>query len=170
MRIVAAFLAVLLGVVGLVVFFLASPTMEPEPVVHEPDTTDADISAIRDIVQELDEAWSAGDVERAMAQYADDAVEMPANEPALFGKPAIRSRTANSAEAYNDELTSTVEDVQISGDLGFARVSYAESWTPKAGGETTSVVGKSIFVCRRQQDGSWKIGALIWNYDAALEQ
>ena len=110
-----------------------------------------------------------GALREAVAGW-NHAKPLPANEPALFGKPAIRSRTANSAETYDDELTSTVEDLQIRPDLAVARVSYAESWIPKAGGAMTSVAGKSVFVFRRQADGSWKIGTLIWNFDAPVEQ
>lgn len=169
MRTVAALVAGLIAAVVVATFLWTTQSREPQLVVEAPDTTAADIAAIGVVVRELDEACSAGDVDRAMAQYADDAVEMPANEPVVVGKPAIRARTANNAEIYDDDLMSTVEDVQISGELAFARVRYAEAWTLKAARTTTSVVGKSVFVLRRQADGSWKIETLIWNFDAPLE-
>lgn len=37
--------------------------------------------------------------------------------------------------------------------------------TPKVGGEPIEDEGKSVFIVRRQTDGSWKIARLIANSD-----
>ena len=43
--------------------------------------------------------------------------------------------------------------------------SYTESWTPRAGGETTAVVGKGVALFERGSDGSWKLTHFVWNHD-----
>jgi len=60
-----------------------------------------------------------------------------------------------------------VEDIQVSGDWAFLRLSFTDSITPKAGGETTANVGKWVLIFERQADGSWRIATEIWNSDAA---
>ena len=150
-----------------------APAVEqPGPALEGPDTTEADIEAVTELVQKLHEQWTAGDVDAAMANFADDAVAMPSNEPVVVGKEAIRLRRARHISTTgpwrsnnNIEYTSTVEDVQVSGDLAFVRTSNKETWTPKAGGDPTTVVAKSVLVFRRQVDGSWKIAITISNLD-----
>jgi ketosteroid isomerase-like protein len=57
----------------------------------------------------------------------------------------------------------TNEEVQVSGDLAFARGTYAATVTPKAGGEETFIDGKYMTILKRQTDGSWKIHRDIFN-------
>ena len=47
--------------------------------------------------------------------------------------------------------------------LAYTLATYTEHWTPKAGGETTSSSGRWAIMWKRQEDGSWKIAAEIWN-------
>ncbi len=152
-----------------------APAVEqPGSALEAPDTTEADIEAVTELVQKLHEQWTAGDVDAAMANFADGAVEMPSNEPVVIGKEAIRLRTAQHLSTtgpwrsnYDAEYTSTVEDVQVSGDLAFVQTSNKEIWTPKVDGDSPPiVVTKRVFVFRRQVDRSWKIAIMIWNLDA----
>lgn len=56
-------------------------------------------------------------------------------------------------------------EVEVSCDLGYFWSSYTLTATPKAGGDSITDDGKSVFILRRQPDHSWKIARLIDNSD-----
>ena len=133
---------------------------------EEPDPSQkADEATLRKLVRQTDEAMTSGDLDGLVALYTDDAVEMGQNRPAIFGKAAIRTLEEAFLGADDAEVRSTVEDIQISGDLAVVRTGFTVSSTPKSGGNTTTIVAKSVRICHRQADGSWKIDTLVWNMD-----
>ena len=58
-----------------------------------------------------------------------------------------------------------LREVDASGDWGYFWSTYSLRSTPKAGGNPTTTKGKSVFIVKRQRDGSWKIARLIDNSD-----
>ena len=124
-----------------------------------------DEAAIRELVRQTDVEMTSGDLEGLVALYTEDAVEMGQNRPVIHGKDAIRDLEKRFLDANDAEVRSTVEDIQVSGDLAVVRARFTVSSTRKNGGNTTTIVAKSLRVCHRQADGSWKIGTLIWNMD-----
>ena len=140
---------------------------ESEPPVAAP-SIEADEAAIRELVRRTDETLTAGDVEAFVALFVDDGIEMPPDGPAQIGQDAIRSREGAFLGTNDTEVRTTVENIQIRGDLAVVRDSYTESWTPKDGGDSASAVGKGLMICHRQADGSWKLGILMWNSDVLL--
>jgi len=125
----------------------------------------SDEEAVAKFVSEYDTALNQNDLDAFLALYVEDAVEMPDKEPVLIGIDAIRERDGNFIANYTDKISSNIEDIQIVDDLAVVRTSYQEEWTPKAGGATESVIGKSIIILGKQADGSWKISTVIWNID-----
>jgi ketosteroid isomerase-like protein len=57
----------------------------------------------------------------------------------------------------------TIEDVQISGDLAYVWGGLTPSNTEKEDGEVEEEEGNTVFVLRRESDGTWKIVIEIWN-------
>ena len=129
-------------------------------------TSEADLQSLTDFVAQYDAAVNAGDVAALMALYSDSAIQMPPNEPLIHGKVALRSRAEEGFAMNNAELRSNVEYVRVTGNTVFMRLSYVESITPKAGGETLSAKGKWVLIIRRTTEGSWVITNEIWNEDA----
>ena len=163
MKSLSAFLVSL----ALVPIVCCAPPAQEEAATDQASTAEADIEAVREVVSQVDATLTAGDLDGWMALWDDYGVELPPLQPVLVGKEAIRERDGEFLANNTTQIRSTVEDVQFAGDWAYVRDSYTESWTPKEGGDTTSVVGKSVYVLRRQTDGSWKIYSLIWNMDAA---
>ncbi|MHA2277182.1 MAG: YybH family protein [Candidatus Kariarchaeaceae archaeon] len=145
---------------------LACKSTETEQAVAR--STAADVKALRELVRQIENAASSRNLDDVMVLYADDAVEMPPDRQIVIGKEAIRSWLKPIYENYTGQIDSKVEDIQVSGDWAFQRMSYTESWTPKEGGDTTTVIGKWVLILQRQTDGSWKIATEIWNRDAPL--
>jgi ketosteroid isomerase-like protein len=49
------------------------------------------------------------------------------------------------------------EEIQLSGNFGFARGTYSALLVPKAGGEEIPIDGKYLTIFKKQADGTWKI-------------
>jgi len=144
------------------------PAEEPaEPAPAATTSTEADDEALRELSRQGVAEFNAGNLDGLMALYADDAVHMPPNNPIIIGKDSLRSGFEEFLAANTSELSSTVEDIGVSGDWAFLRLSYTQSITPKDGGDTTQEVGKWVLILERQADDSWRITTDIWNADAA---
>lgn len=130
-------------------------------------TTEADMSADMEAIDAMRisfaAAVSAGDVDGMTVNYAEDAVQMPPNEPALEGKEAIRARNQANADQYEMVLENPAEEIIVKGDWAILRGTYVFSGTPKADGEPVQDTGKYLVTWRRQPDGSWRAAHEIWN-------
>ena len=127
---------------------------------------EADIEANKNLTEEWDATFNAGDLDGHVSLYTDDAVSMQPNMPALVGKNAIRDSFQSFYEQNTEiEFDDTNEEVIVCGDWAFVWGTYTETYTPKVGGETIRDSGKWMDFRKRQPDGSWRIYRTIWNSD-----
>ncbi len=104
----------------------------------------------------------ANDADALANLYAEDAVFMPPNEPAVVGKDAIRTRlAADTYQAFTLQLSS----VEGRGDLAYSHGTYAIRFQPGNEGEFIDDTGKWLVVQRKLADGSWLNIADIYNSD-----
>ena len=87
---------------------------------------------------------------------------LPPNQPAKIGKEACRE-IAEGILLYDIEADLDIQEIKISGDLAFTRNLARETFTPKNGDEPFDVELKSIYMFKRQSDGSWIGTHCIWN-------
>lgn len=118
----------------------------------------ADIEANKAVGQAFATAVVAKDFDAASALYADSAVLLPPNAPAMVGKAAIRE-FLNGFPPLT-ELTLTVDGIVGAGDLAYAHGRY--HLTVAAEGAPVDS-GKFLDVRQRQADGSWKYVADMFN-------
>jgi uncharacterized protein (TIGR02246 family) len=128
-------------------------------------TRSADLRAIAQMAADWRAGWLAGDVDTLLALYADDPVLLPQGQPAVTGRDAIRALYEAVLSEFQFTTESTLNEVDASGDLGYFWSTYRLTATPKGGGASTTSAGKSVFIVRRQRDGTWKITRLIDNSD-----
>ena len=149
---------------NLIVFFLGLAILTIGSCTKKVDT-EADIEAIKSLLEEFDAALNAGDLDGLMSCFTEDAVRMPPNMPALVGKEAIRDMFQSRFEQYTTEVHNTAEEVIVCGDWVFVRGTHTVTFTLKVGGESIRDNGKSITIWQRQFDGSWKLHRGIYNSD-----
>ncbi len=108
--------------------------------------------------REYEASQLAGDPDRWIALWADDGVQLPPGSPAVVGKAAIdaRDREDLAVNEYS-EFTINNEEVEVSGDLAFARGTFKVTVTAKSGGDPIHFEGKYTTIFRQQPDGTWKI-------------
>ena len=128
--------------------------------------TEDDIAAVKGVHDRYAAAVIAGDLEAWISLWSDDAVRMAPDAPASYGKEDIRAAVEGGFDLFNMQMTIDFAEVVVPGDWAFARGPFTHTLTPKAGGESLSLVGKYLTIFARQADGSWKIGIDSYNYDA----
>ncbi|MDH3369222.1 MAG: DUF4440 domain-containing protein, partial [Gemmatimonadota bacterium] len=106
------------------------------------------------------------------AVYAERATEMPPNMLARDGVDAIRAAYASYFHAGAGTVAFTMTAAEIGGIGGLAFDRGTWSWTGRqgAGTEPVTQTGKYLAIARRQEDGSWRYTAMIWNSDTSLPE
>jgi uncharacterized protein (TIGR02246 family) len=134
----------------------------------KPDTSAADLKAIRD--GEI--AWSADfgsrDPDKIVSHYADDATLMMPGAPIIMGKDAIRSGITQMYADKNLALSFTTATAQVAkgGDIAYTQGTYSMTMTNPKTKKVVAEKGKYLTVYKKQSDGSWKAIEDIDNADA----
>lgn len=123
--------------------------------------TEADVAAIEALVEAHVQAGLTGDWEAFFSHYADDAVVMWPNRPAIEGLAALREVKLYRGAEY--ELLPV--EIDGRGDLAFVRATF--SLLLDVEGAVTNE-GKLVWILRRGPDGSWLIAINISNSDLPL--
>jgi ketosteroid isomerase-like protein len=122
---------------------------------------DTDEKAVRD----ADAAWSkaAGtkDLDKTVSFYADDAMALPPNEPAVASKDGIRTLWKGFIDTMTDiSWQATRVEMAKSGDMAVVTGTY--ELTMKDG---TKDRGKYCEVWEKKSDGTWKCGTDMFSSD-----
>jgi len=125
-------------------------------------------SAIRSASEAWDRAHNAGDIDSLMRLYAESAVSMPFERPALECRTAIEADFRQLFRDADARHQTTIVSLEVSGEWAIERGRYEFSMVPRTGGESHRESGKHIVVRRRTDDG-WKIQWEIWNTDAPVK-
>jgi ketosteroid isomerase-like protein len=116
-------------------------------------------------VRDADAAWSkaaaAKDLDKTVSFYADDALVLPPNEPAVTSKDGIRNLWKGLIDAVNSvSWTATRVEMAKSGDMACVTGTYELTMN-----DGTKDHGKYCEVWEKKADGKWKCGSDIWNSD-----
>jgi len=108
-----------------------------------------DEAAIRGVHDHFTAALLRQDFDAIAALYADDAVLLPPNEPAVHGRAAIRVWTAAVPRVTRAVLN--VDDLDGRGDLAYMRGTFSMTLEPD-GAPAFSVTGKYVEILKKQPD------------------
>ena len=122
-------------------------------------------ASIRRVGQEWAEHWNAGELDKLVAAYAEDAVYMPPHHAAVHGREAIREYLKRPMEHGVTNLSYEVTYIKRSGNLAYDVGRYSMS-VPQDGGVRQDR-GKYLTVWKQQADGRWKIVADAFSSDLA---
>ncbi len=140
-----------------------------EEVAEEPAVdVEADKEAIKKITDDFNAAINAGNIDKLVSLYTDDAVRIPPNKPALIGKEAIRSMFQEQLDKFTVQNEGVIVDLKVSGDLEFVRGSWTSINTPKDGSESLKYNGSFVSVIQKQPEGSWKVICNIWSNEQLI--
>ena len=148
----------------LAVAALGTVQMACQNLQQQPDTR-ADESTIRQADIDWAKAAAAKDIDKIVSFYADDGSAYPPNAPVAAGKPAIKVAWTGMVNLPGFMISWVPSRVEVakSGDLGWSTGTY--NLTTRVPGASASDHGKYVVVWKKQQDGSWKAVADIFNSD-----
>ena len=126
----------------------------------------AEEAALRAADAEWLKAFEDKDLERMVSFYAADASVLPPNAPIVSGREAIRGMWTELLQNPGFALSwkSTKVEVARSGELAWVQETY-EFNMQDAEGKLQEDRGKAVLVWKKQEDGSWKAVADIFNSD-----
>ena len=139
----------------------------PAPAAAPTTDVAAVAEAIDAVWREYEASQIAGDPDRWIALWAEDGVQLPPGSPPVVGKAAIDARDRSDLEVNDySQFVITNREVEVNGDLAFARGDFMVTVAPKSGGDPMDFEGKYMTIFRQQPDGSWKIYRDIFNPSA----
>lgn len=127
--------------------------------------SDADRTAIRHADEKDMNLMNAKDWTGDLALYEEDASELPPNQAAVQGKPAIQAWDQAFPPFSNFQEQSL--EIEGRGDLAYDRGTYSLTVTP-AGAAPIEDHGKYLTIWRKQAGGLWKISRTMFNSDLPL--
>ncbi len=126
----------------------------------------SDVAQVHKVWDEYAAACHAGDLDRWMALWIDDGIQMSPDVPRRLGKEAIREGMQPGFDLFDmSNMVIQIEEVRILGDRAYSHGTYTFDMTPKEGGEAMSLSGKFLDILVKQHDGSWKIAIDCHNYN-----
>lgn len=138
----------------------------PAPAAPPTVDTAAEEAALKAITAEWLDAYNAGDVEKIVAMYAEDAVLMPPHAPVATGHAGIRAFLTTdtaAAKAAGVKLVPGAATVGVAGDTGWESGSYTIA---DAAGAT--VDSGSYLSVARKSNGKWLLVRDTYNSDRPL--
>jgi ketosteroid isomerase-like protein len=134
----------------------------------------ADLAAVRQAIEannaRYDSASIRGDTATLGSLYADDAVLMFSNIPAVRGRDAIAKAYGGMAASMKvSALKLTTQDVIAAGDYAIETGAFDMTSQATKGGKALHDVGKYLVIWKKQADGSYKILRDIANSDLPMK-
>lgn len=129
-----------------------------------------DVAKVYEVWNEYAAAANDGDLERWMALWIDDGIQMAPDVPRRVGTDEIREGMQPVFDLFDmSNMVIDTEEVRILGDRAYSHGTYVFEMGPKEGGETKSYSGKFLDILEKQVDGSWKIAIDCHNYNMPVE-
>lgn len=119
----------------------------------------------------MGDAMKAGDIEKALVLYSDDAVQLPNNAKMLNGIAEIRKDQEEMVkEGWKvKEYTTKIQSVESHGDIVTEIGTYTIGLTKEGTTDMLHREGKYLTMWKIQTDGSLKIKTEMWNHDQNYE-
>ena len=119
---------------------------------------EADIAAIRELLDQYILAVSTDDIDLFMTCWADGAKRMEPGFDVIVGKENIRAHFKFMFDQFNSNVDFYGElETEVSGGLAFSQVNAIVSFSPKEGGPMNNLDLKVLDIYKKQADGSWRI-------------
>ena len=114
-----------------------------------------DKQQIRDLIDNWTRASGAGDISKILSLMDEDAVFLRAAQPAMRGRDAFATQFQKAIEQVRIEATSDIQEIDVSGDMGYCWNELSVTMTPLEGGSPMRHTGPVLTIFRKKADGTW---------------
>ena len=119
-------------------------------------------AAIENLLLSYEKALNASDVSAVLSLYAKDGVFMPSEAPTAVGQAAVEQAYSYVFSQIKLNIKFSIDEIQVNGDLAFARTISRGSTDVLAAGITVPEENRELFVLVKE-NGAWKIGRYMFN-------
>jgi uncharacterized protein (TIGR02246 family) len=116
---------------------------------------EAEVAKLMQTSREWSKVAASGDMNAALAYFADDAVMMAESQAPVRGKAAIRDYLAASSKIPGFRIEWEPLEGKVSGDLGYLIERTKVTMTGPQG-KPVVLNQQALTVWRKQADGTWK--------------
>ncbi|MBI4528680.1 MAG: SgcJ/EcaC family oxidoreductase [Deltaproteobacteria bacterium] len=99
-----------------------------------------DAQAIRRLVAQWHSATAAGDVETVLGLMAEDVVFLVPGQPPMKGRTTFEKGLRGLLTSHRLESTGDIQEVCVSGDLGYCWSVITVRMTPLSGGNASDAI------------------------------
>ncbi len=117
---------------------------------------------IQNLLENYQRGLNEGDVDVVRSVYADDAVFIGQPVPTATGKDEIVALYADVFSKLDFNVQFDIQDIELSGDLGFVRTRSHGTIVPKGQDPQGGEGNREVFVLKKI-DGEWKFYRYIFN-------
>ncbi|MDG0867265.1 YybH family protein [Candidatus Lucifugimonas marina] len=110
-------------------------------------------------------AINASDVDEIDDLFADDAMLMLPDRPAVSGREAIVAHQREFFRSIKASIKSVVAEIETLEGIVYVRGAFNYAMAPKMGGEAITMRGKYINLYKRDEMKQWRIWRSINNID-----
>ena len=123
------------------------------------DTSDItpDVRAIRSLFDAWYRAMQDADVASLMLLVTPDVIVKPPGAPPISGKDALEQALTGFLETHTEIVDYDLQEVEVCGQLAFARIRESATILPSSEEGAVSVHGMHLSILRRQPDGEWRL-------------
>ena len=113
--------------------------------------------AIRRLVAQWHSANAAGDVDTVLGLMAEDVVFLVAGQPPMRGRGTFENGLRNLLATHRLESTGDIQEISVSGDLGYCWSVLNVRVIPLSGGDAMERNGSALSILRKRTDGRWEV-------------
>jgi len=117
---------------------------------------------IQNLIQTYQRALNGADLDLVRAVYADDAMFIGQPFPTAIGIEKIVATYAAGFSKMDFDVQFDIQEIELSGDIGFVRTASRGTITPKGQDQKGSEGNREIFVVKKI-GGIWKFYRYIFN-------
>ena len=114
-----------------------------------------DVTAIRTVFESWYCAMEDGDVDALISLVTPDVIVKPPGAAPIMGVNALQQALSAFLDEHSETVDYKVQEVEVSGQLAFARILESTTIRPRSGAESSTVNGMHLTVLRRQPHGEW---------------
>ena len=129
------------------------------PLGFRPQRDRADATGL---LRRYERELNAGNTAAIAALYTADGVFMPSGAPTATGSKELQSAYAAVFSAIKLKVVFTIDELEIHGDIAFARTTSRGQVTVLANGQTQAEENRELFILRRQNH-RWLIARYLFN-------
>ena len=122
---------------------------------------------IKDADDQYVDAFNRGDLAALVALYAEDALILSPDGPAVRGSEAVKSDVKETLDAGWKNLSLTSIELGSGGDLAYHVGKFGYD-VPTSSGEIKRVTGTNVDIFKLHEDGTLKIQVNSYNFDEPL--